>query len=205
MSTKVIGSLMSGGIIVALIAWMGLLPDTDGMAAKEALDKLLSENATLIELGQILGVVGFVGAVLGLYLLARSLRDGGTAASATVAQLAGLLIVLCVPAIIIDEGLMLGAIQYASTDRAAAEVMFNAGLGTESIAGVMFGTGIALLGLALILRKTFHIVIGYLTLATGISMALSDIDALEILRLGWLVMMLLVIVMGVLTLRKDEI
>ena len=205
MSTKLTGSFMSVGIIVMLIAWVGLLPDTSGMAAKEALDELLSKNGTLIELASILGVVGFIGVVLGLHFLARSLRDGGTAVSATVAQLAGLLIVLCVPAIMIDEGLTLGAIQYASTDRAAAEVMFTAGLATDTLAGVMFGTGIALLGLALLLRKTFHIVIGYLTLATGVSMILSDIDALEILSLGWLVMMLLVLVIGVLTLRKDEI
>jgi hypothetical protein len=184
-----------GGLYPALVGGQATpLDSVKEMMAKPELARLL--------LG--LGSVVFVSTFIGLALLARSMQGDDTAGGAY-ATLAGIISVGLATIGIAATGLSAGALQASET---SVEIAVNIeAVSAAMFSGLFFFWGITnlLLGVAIVMQKNLHVVIGWLFVLIGafiVITVLVDIDFPDVVGFAiWIGMSLVTAAAGVLTLR----
>ena len=184
-----------GGLYPALVGGQATpLDSVKEMMAKPELARLL--------LG--LGSVVFVSTFIGLALLARSMQGDDTAGGAY-ATLAGIISVGLATIGIAATGLSAGALQASET---SVEIAVNIeAVSAAMFSGLFFFWGITniLLGVAFVMQKNLHVVIGWLFVLIGafiVITVLVDIDFPDVVGFAiWIGMSLVTAAAGVLTLR----
>jgi len=202
-NSKVTGSLLIVGPILAMAMWIALLPDTSGQSISEGLDALVARE-TGTRIGAFGGMIGMACMLFGFFFVSRSMKDGNSSGAAC-AEIGGLLLLLSIPMMYGSEGFYVAAVEHAHTDRSLAEGILTAKLGIEGFGAFSVTTGIFILGLAITLQRKFHVVVGYLLMIVAACATIDEVmwDAHEIIpTVGWLGMMLMSVVTGILTLRQ---
>lgn len=205
MNAKVFGSFMIVGPLLAVLMWSMFVPELGDLSVSEGLDKLI-ENDVAVRYGTLVGAVGFLVMLLGLFFLSRTLR-GGNSTAAVCAEISGLLLISMLAFVFVADGAKVDAIEQAKTDRAVAEGILVASMATETFGGALISAIIALLGVALAIQKKFHIVVGCLVILVGISAFVSQIvpEAPWYFGLfGWMGIMLMTLVMGIWSVIEKE-
>ena len=208
MNSKVIAGFLILSPIVAFVVMMsGLLPDTSDMTVAQSLEKML-ENKTQNMIGFLIVTVAISSLLLGHSLLARSMRGNGKPA-ATCAELAGIIMLLVIPVLLVELGYFWAAMEKAETDKLLAEAILTNGEGISDIIGIPWTIGFFLMGIAIIRQKKFHIVVGVIAVALPVMGFVGEVggdsDAIELLQfVGFIGMVLLTVTMGVLTLIRKE-
>ncbi len=77
MNSKVFGSFMIVGPILAMAMWAAFVPEIGDLSVSDYLDKLI-ENDVAVRFGSLVGNIGFLVMLLGLFFLSRTLRSGNT-------------------------------------------------------------------------------------------------------------------------------
>ena len=196
--------------ILAMAMWIGVAPDTSDMSPSEELAKL-SDNETRAMIGGMLGTLAMVGLLLGQTLLARGLR-APEKPGAICAEIAGLLIVVLIPVMLIGSGYTWAAMSEAGTDKALAEAILINGEGAGAMMGTIWSIGLILLGVALVLQRKFHIAVGYIAIVLAAGILISEIgedvigDAADAIQMiSWMGMMALSVAIGILGIvLKDD-
>ncbi len=203
MNSKVTGSLLIVGPILSMAMWIALLPEIGGQSVSDGLDALL-ESEMNTRIGALGGTIGMACMLFGLFFVSRSMKDGDSS-GAVFAEIGCLLLLLSIPMMYISEGFYVAAVEHANTDRSLAEGILTAKLGTDGFGALIITVGIFILGLAITLRRKFHVVVGYLLMIVAACATIDEImtDAHPIIpTVGWLGMMLMSVVIGILTLRQ---
>ena len=73
MNSKVFGSFMIVGPILAMVMWAAFVPEIGDLSVSDYLDKLI-ENDVAVRFGSLVGNIGFLVMLLGLFFLSRTLR-----------------------------------------------------------------------------------------------------------------------------------
>ena len=189
------------GPIVALVGWMFIYPAGEGVATMDAAD--LMADPGLSKVGMLLGFGGMAALFIGLLNVSRKMASGGGpgASYANISGIAALvLVVLC--------AFMLGiewAVAEASSDAIGIDLM-QISVASETTFFTSCGILMLLLGVGIILEKNYHIAIGGLAVIAGLGFLASfGGESLEMGGfVGWLVMMLVALGIGVQTLRSKN-
>ena len=209
MNSRLIGGFLILSPIIAF-AMFAVVPDTGDMTPAQSLEKLL-ENKTVNLIGVVIGTLAFGSVMLSHSLLARSMRGTGKP-GASCAELAGIILLLMIPVLLVGTGYFLAALDKAGTDKVLAEAILTNGEGVGNILGIPWTIGFALMGTAIILQKKFHIAVGVLAVALPaigfvieIGEIVSDSNAIEAIGFAaFMGMLLLTVTMGILTLIRKE-
>ena len=205
MNAKIFGSFMIVGPLLAVLMWSMFVPEIGDLSVSQGLDKLM-ENDVAVRYGSLVGAVGFLVMLLGLFFLSRTLRSGNSAA-AICAEISGLLLISMLAFVFVTDGANVEAIEQAKTDRAVAEGILVASMATDAFGSTLLTAVIALLGVALAIQRKFHLVVGCLVILVGISAFVSQIvpEAPEYFGfVGWIGMMLMTFVMGLWSVIEKE-
>ena len=73
MNAKIFGSFMIVGPLLAVLMWSMFVPEIGDLSVSQGLDKLM-ENDVAVRYGSLVGAVGFLVMLLGLFFLSRTLR-----------------------------------------------------------------------------------------------------------------------------------
>ena len=206
MNSKVIGGFLILSPIIAFVMF-AVLPDTGDMTPAQSLEKLL-ENKTVNLIGVVIGTLAFGSVMLSHSLLARSMRGTGKP-GASCAELAGIILLLMIPVLLVGTGHFVAALDRPETDKVLAEAILTNGEGVGDIIGIPWTIGFFLMGIAIIRQKKFHIVVGIIAVALPVMGFVGEVggdsDAIELLQfVGFIGMVLLTVTMGVLTLIRKE-
>ncbi|HCE76808.1 MAG TPA: hypothetical protein DEP04_09285 [Dehalococcoidia bacterium] len=205
MNAKIFGSFMIVGPLLAVLMWSIFVPEIGDLSVSKGLDKLM-ENDVAVRYGSLVGAVGFLVMLLGVFFLSRTLRSGNSAA-AICAEISGLLLISMLAFAFVTEGAFVDAIEQAKTDRAVGEGILVASMGTEAFGGALITAIYVLLGVALVLQRKFHLVVGCLVILVGISAFVSQIvpESPDYFGfVGWIGMMLMTLVMGIWSVIEKE-
>jgi hypothetical protein len=145
--------------------------------------------------------------LLGIFLLSRTLNEGDSV-GALCAEIGGLLVILMLPFMLILQGYQVRAVEEAIAGRIdVGEGVLVAGMAIDSYLTFLFAGGYLLLGIAFILQKRFHVVVGSIVVIVSAVAFLDEIlyDAPEIIPIvGWMGMFIMTVVMGVWTVLQKE-
>ena len=207
MRAKVSGILMILGPILTMGMWIAFFPDPgSGATVSEELSELMS-NETSFRIAATIAAIGGAGMLLGIFLLSRTLNEGDSV-GALCAEIGGLLIILMLPFMLILQGYQVRAVEEAIAGRIdVGEGVLVAGMAIDSYLTFLFAGGYLLLGIALILQKRFHVVVGSIVVIVSAVAFLDEIlyDAPEIIPIvGWMGMFIMTVVMGVWTVLQKE-
>ena len=207
MKAKVSGILMILGPILTMGMWIAFFPDpgSDATVSQE-LSELMS-NETSFRVAAVIAAIAGAGMLLGLILLSRTLSEGDSV-GALCAEIGGLLIILMLPFMIMLQGYQVRAGEEAIGGRIdVGEGVFVGGMAIDSYLTFLFAGGYLLLGIALILQKRFHVVVGSIVVIVSAVAFLDEIlyEAPEIIPIvGWMGMFIMTVVMGVWTVLQKE-
>ena len=119
MNSKVFGSFMIVGPILAMVMWSVFVPEVGDLSISDGLDKLIA-NDVAVRFGSLVGAIGFLLMLLGLFFLSRTLRSGNST-GIICAEISGLMLISMFALVFVWEGAAVDALDQAVTDRAAAE------------------------------------------------------------------------------------
>ncbi|SVA42864.1 uncharacterized protein METZ01_LOCUS95718 [marine metagenome] len=205
MNSKVFGSFMIVGPILAMVMWAAFVPEIGDLSVSDYLDKLI-ENDVAVRFGSLVGNIGFLVMLLGLFFLSRTLRSGNSI-GAVCAEISGLLLIAMLAVAFVADGAQVDAIEQAKTDRAVGEGILIASMATESFGGFLISATFSLLGVALAIQRKFHLAVGCLVILVGISASVSQVitEAPWYFGLvGWIGIMLMTLVMGIWSVVQKE-
>ena len=207
MRTKVSGILMILGPILTMGMWIAFFPDPgSGAMVSEELSELMS-NETSFRIAAVIAAIAGAGMLLGIFLLSRTLNEGDSV-GALCAEIGGLLIILMLPFMLILQGYLVSAVDEAAAGQIdVGEGILVAGMAIDSYLGFLFAGGYFLLGIALILKKRFHVVVGVIIAIVSAVAFIDEIinDAPEIIPIvGWMGMFIMTVVIGVWTVVQKE-
>ena len=207
MRTKVSGILMILGPILTMGMWIAFFPDPgSGATVSEELSELMS-NETSFRIAAVIAAIAGAGMLLGIFLLSRTLNEGDSV-GALCAEIGGLLIILMLPFMLILQGYLVSAVDEAAAGQIdVGEGILVAGMAIDSYLGFLFAGGYFLLGIALILQKRFHVVVGVIIAIVSAVASIDEIinDAPEIMPIvGWMGMFIMTVVIGVWTVVQKE-
>ena len=207
MRAKVSGILMILGPILTMGMWIAFFPDPgSGATVSEELSELMS-NETSFRIAATIAAIAGAGMLLGIFLLSRTLNEGDSV-GALCAEIGGLLIILMLPFMLILQGYLVSAVDEAAAGQIdVGEGILVAGMAIDSYLGFLFAGGYFLLGIALILQKRFHVVVGVIIAIVSAVAFIDEIinDAPEIIPIvGWMGMFIMTVVIGVWTVVQKE-
>ncbi|MCL0105287.1 hypothetical protein M1N90_00835 [Dehalococcoidia bacterium] len=207
MRAKVSGILMILGPILTMGMWIAFFPDPgSGATVSEELSELMS-NETSFHIAATIAAIAGAGMLLGIFLLSRTLNEGDSV-GALCAEIGGLLIILMVPFMLILQGYLVSAVDEAAAGQIdVGEGILVAGMAIDSYLGFLFAGGYFLLGIALILQKRFHVVVGVVIAIASAVAFIDEVinDAPEIIPIvGWMGMFIMTVVIGVWTVVQKE-
>ena len=203
MNSKVIGVMLILGPILTMGTWMLYSVETSDMSIPERLSALIAEKDKA-QIGASIRMLGLTSMFMGLYFLARSLKSDNSISNVC-ANIGGLLLLLCVPIWVLNQGADITAINHADKfGNAAGEAILAASLVGRNVF-FLFVTGIFMLGISLTLLKRYkripglYHVLGALFIITSVIGMTGLADAV-----AWLGMFGLTIVAGISTILKKE-
>ena len=190
------------GAIVSMVGWMLIYPasgDGSATAAENAAD--LMGDPGLAKVGMLMGFGGMGAMMMGLLNIARKMA-AGTGLGAAFANVSGVFSL----GLIIVMTFMLG-IEWAAAEASSLEL--GTALMQISSAGnttFMVSCGLVLLtlGVAIIVEKNYHVIIGGAATISGVAflISLSGVAVDMLGFIGWIAMTLTGIALGVQTLRS---
>ena len=206
MDTQVRGWLLAVCPILMMVMWMVVGPDTSDMKPAEEL-RTLSEQGGRARIAILGGTFAMVGFVIGLALLARAMR-GPEKPGSIWAEISGILFLVLIAVATIGTGYVWAAMQEFETDKVLAEAMVLNGEGAGQMVGVIWSLGILFQGIAVVLQKRFHVAIGYITIVLSALVFIYEITEEGllggVLGLGWPLLIVVAVTMGVLTIIRKE-
>ncbi len=205
MNSKVFGSFMIVGPILAMVMWSVFVPEVGDLSISDGLDKLIA-NDVAVRFGSLVGAIGFLLMLLGLFFLSRTLRSGNST-GIICAEISGLMLISMFALVFVWEGAAVDALDQAVTDRAAAEGILIASEITGAFGDVLITATIFLLGVALAVQRKFHVVVGCLVMLVAICAFLNGIisEGPDIMGfVGWMGIMLMTIIMGIWSVVQKE-
>jgi hypothetical protein len=197
------GLLLTLGPIVALIGWMGLYPAGNETSTVVMAQKIM-DDPVMAQMGITLGYGGMIALAMGLFFTSRGIATGdGSGRSYT--NISQVLFVTIIPIMLMSAGF-----EFANTEAATiaeGALMQNLALATSSSFGLAVGLGVLLLGVAIVLEKIQHIIVGIALSLVGIILPISSLigengDVLQMV--GWMGYMATGLILGVLTIRDSR-
>jgi hypothetical protein len=197
------GLLLTLGPIVALIGWMGLYPAGNETSTVVMAQKIM-DDPVMAQMGITLGYGGMIALAMGLFFTSRGIATGdGSGRSYT--NISQVLFVTIIPIMLMSAGF-----EFANTEAATiaeGALMQNLALATSSSFGLAVGLGVLLLGVAIVLEKIQHIIVGMALSLVGIILPISSLigengDVLQMV--GWMGYMATGLILGVLTIRDSR-
>jgi len=197
------GLLLTLGPIVSLIGWMGLYPAGNETSTVVMAQKIM-DDPVMAQMGITLGYGGMIALAMGLFFTSRGIATGdGSGRSYT--NISQVLFVTIIPIMLMSAGF-----EFANTEAATiaeGALMQNLALATSSSFGLAVGLGVLLLGVAIVLEKIQHIIVGIALSLVGIILPISSLigengDVLQMV--GWMGYMATGLILGVLTIRDSR-
>ena len=197
------GLLLTLGPIVSLIGWMGLYPAGNESETVVMAQKIM-DDPVMAQMGITLGYGGMIALAMGLFFTSRGIATGdGSGRSYT--NISQVLFVTIIPIMLMSAGF-----EFANTEAATiaeGALMQNLALATSSSFGLAVGLGVLLLGVAIVLEKIQHIIVGIALSLVGIILPISSLigengDVLQMV--GWMGYMAVGLILGVLTIRDSR-
>ena len=203
MNSKVIGVMLVLGPILTMGTWLLYNVDTSGMSSSDTLNALIAEK-NKAQIGASIRMFGLTSMFMGLYFLARSLRNDNSISNVC-ADIGGLLLLLCVPIWVLNQGADITAINHADKfGNAAGEAILAASLAGRNVF-FLFATGIFMLGISLTLLKKYKRIPGLYHVLGALFIIVSVIGMTGLSdAVAWLGMFGLTVVAGISTILKKE-
>ncbi len=204
MNSKVIGILLILGPILTMGVWMFYNIETSDMSPSDEIIAIMAKT-NKAEIISILNVFGVISMFPGLYFFAKSLKSDNSVSN-HFSEIAGLLLLLCVPLWIVLVGAWLPAIEAAEEFGNDVGVIILASAKALQMGGILLVVGLFLLGISLTLLRKYKGIIGILFIIVSLAAFIDMIFQSDIFgMIGWLGMFLMTLVTGILTfLQKDN-
>tara|TARA_Y100000590_G_scaffold400839_1_gene485246 strand:- start:1024 stop:1638 length:615 start_codon:yes stop_codon:yes gene_type:complete len=204
MNSKVIGILLILGPILTMGVWMFYNIETSDMSPSDEIIAIMAKT-NKAEIISILNVFGVISMFPGLYFFAKSLKSDNSVSN-HFSEIAGLLLLLCVPLWIVLVGAWLPAIEAAEEFGNDVGVIILASAKALQMGGILLVVGLFLLGISLTLLRKYKGIIGILFIIVSLAAFIDMIFQSDIFgMIGWLGMFLMTLVTGILTfLQKDS-
>ena len=204
MNSKVIGILLILGPILTMGVWMFYNIEASDMSPSDEIIAIMAKT-NKAEIISILNVFGVISMFPGLYFFAKSLKSDNSVSN-HFSEIAGLLLLLCVPLWIVLVGAWLPAIEAAEEFGNDVGVIILASAKALQMGGILLVVGLFLLGISLTLLRKYKGIIGILFIIVSLAAFIDMIFQSDIFgMIGWLGMFLMTLVTGILTfLQKDS-
>ena len=160
MNSKVIGILLILGPILTMGVWMFYNIETSDMSPSDEIIAIMAKT-NKAEIISILNVFGVISMFPGLYFFAKSLKSDNSVSN-HFSEIAGLLLLLCVPLWIVLVGAWLPAIEAAEEFGNDVGVIILASAKALQMGGILLVVGLFLLGISLTLLRKYKGIIGIL-------------------------------------------
>ena len=203
------GSMLLGGMLLGIIMVFvePSVSDTDSFAI--AVQQLL-DNSTQARLSGVGFTIAILGALIGTAYLARSMQ-GEQKPGSDLAGLASVFAFLAAAVVTVSAGIQLSLMDASYTDRGgdvANAYAISEGLGLSMFG--LLGAAMFLLGIAIVRQKTFNQIVGGITGVSGAFLLVggsippgTDTGSGGFLWvIGFLAMIIMIMVLGVLTIKQ---
>ena len=203
MNSKVIGILLILGPILTMGVWMFYNIETSDMSPSDEIIAIMAKT-NKAEIISILNVFGVISMFPGLYFFAKSLKSDNSVSN-HFSEIAGLLLLLCVPLWIVLVGAWLPAIEAAEEFGNDVGVIILASAKALQMGGILLVVGLFLLGISLTLLRKYKGIIGILFIIVSLAAFIDMIFQIDIFgMIGWMGMFLMTFVTGILTLLQKD-
>jgi len=206
MDTKLqTGLLLVLGTIVSLVGWFALYPADPTDAAAVWATKLIADPDMAV-VGMVLGFGGTVALLIGLFNIARRMTMGNGAGS-SYANVATILILTTITLMVVVAGFEF-TVAGGESVRAVLPVV-GVAYAMNSTLPLVLGLAVIPLGLGIALEKTYQIknlpIVALLGVISGVVLIASVIaENTDWQMIGWPLLMLTTLVLGVLRLRASD-
>lgn len=175
-SKALTGLLLAVGPILMAVAIFGGFPATGAGDEDSAFYVAkIAENMNMHIIGTILETTGIIALMTGWIFLAHSMHGDGKPGN-LLAKVAVILPLICLPIAVASTGLSL-SVGWAIEDGLMAEAGMLYGV-SEGIAGTIFnvlGISWILIGIAIVLQKNLHLILGIVVIIIGAAMFVANI------------------------------
>ena len=203
MNSKVIGILLILGPILTMGVWMFYNIETSDMSPSDEIIAIMAKT-NKAEIISILNVFGVISMFPGLYFFAKSLKSDNSVSN-HFSEIAGLLLLLCVPLWVVLVGASLPAIEVAEEFGNDAGAIIIASSKALQMGGVLLVVGLFLVGISLTLLRKYKGIIGILFIIASLSAFIDMIFQIDIFgMIVWMGMFLMTFVTGILTLLQKD-
>lgn len=203
MDTKLqTGLLLILGPIVSMVGWIFLYPADPTDPAAVWASKLIADPNGTAMLGMIIGFGGTLAMLIGLFNVCRRMIMANTVGSAY-ASVATILVLVTATMMICLFGFEL-EVHRAADVRAAGPLIAIAYAINSTMSGII-GLAVLLLAIGIALQKNYHIVIAGAGVLGGVVMIAATVaEKTEWQGIGWPLMLLFAVAMGVMRIRASE-
>ena len=174
-SKALTGLLLAVGPILMAVAIFGFPGTGSGDEGTAVIVEKIAENIGLHRVGTLLELAGIVAMMTGWIFLAHSMHGDGKPGN-LLSKVAVILPLICLPIAVASTGLSLEvgwAIEDNLTDK--AQTLYGV---SEGIAGTIFnvlGISWILIGIAIVLQKNLHLILGIVVIIIGAAMFVANI------------------------------
>ena len=180
-SKALTGLLLAVGPILMAVAIFGFPGTGSGDEGTAVIVGKIAENIGLHRVGTLLELAGIVAMMTGWIFLAHSMHGDGKPGN-LLSKVAVILPLICLPIAVASTGLSL-SVGWAIEDGLMAEAGMLYGV-SEGIAGTIFnvlGISWILIGIAIVLQKNLHLILGIVVIIIGAAMFVANIADIEII------------------------
>ena len=180
-SKALTGLLLAVGPILMAVAIFGFPGTGSGDEGTAVIVEKIAENIGLHRVGTLLELAGSVAMMTGWIFLAHSMHGDGKPGN-LLSKVAVILPLICLPIAVASTGLSLEvgwAIEDNLTDK--AQTLYGV---SEGIAGTIFnvlGISWILIGIAIVLQKNLHLILGIVVIIIGAAMFVANIADIDII------------------------
>ena len=180
-SKALTGLLLAVGPILMAVAIFGFPGTGSGDEGTAVIVEKIAENIGLHRVGTLLELAGIVAMMTGWIFLAHSMHGDGKPGN-LLSKVAVILPLICLPIAVASTGLSLEvgwAIEDNLTDK--AQTLYGV---SEGIAGTIFnvlGISWILIGIAIVLQKNLHLILGIVVIIIGAAMFVANIADIDII------------------------
>ena len=174
-SKALTGLLLAVGPILMAVAIFGFPGTGSGDEGTAVIVGKIAENIGLHRVGTLFELAGLVAMMTGWIFLAHSMHGDGKPGN-LLAKVAVILPLICLPIAVASTGLSL-SVGWAIEDGLMAEAGMLYGV-SEGIAGTIFnvlGISWILIGIAIVLQKNLHLILGIVVIIIGAAMFVANI------------------------------
>jgi hypothetical protein len=196
------GLLLILGVIVSYVGWIAIYPaDPATDAAAQAV--ALRGDETLALVGLLMGFGGMLAMLIGLINFTRGMQTAAGPGSAY-AGVSATLFGLVAAVVVVATGLEFSVLDASSAYFATTLMGTSLAIGN----GIMLtlGTAMLLLGIAIVLAKNIHIVVGALAIPVGVVLLITPFMASDspISMVAWIGLGITTLGIGILSIRSAD-